>query len=231
MMNKSLAIAISGIAFIKPALAAYGKDFASFVNPFLGTEGPTSGSAYQGGNVFPGATLPFGAVKVGIDTTRWDTRYQANAGYTPEGNVTAITMLHVSGTGGAPTYGLIPQIPLTSIEGVNVLDNLTYMQERVVHDVAEVGYYKTELKNGIMAEMSASHHTGIMRYRFPENVGRYILVDISHYLPTRGKETQWYSNGRLDRSPDMTWYSGYGVYREGWALGRYKRGDALELAY
>ncbi|KIL87740.1 glycosyl hydrolase [Fusarium avenaceum] len=219
MMNKTLAIVISAVVFIKPALAANGKDFTSFVNPFLGTEGPTPGSAYQGGNVFPGASLPFGAVKVGIDTTRWDTRYQANAGYTPEGNVTAISMLHVSGTGGAPTYGLIPQMPLTSIEGVNVLDNLTYMQERVVHDVAEVGYYKTELKNGITAEVSASHHTGIMRYRFPENVGRHILVDISHYLPTRGKETQWYSNGRLDRSPDMTWYSGYGVYREGWALG------------
>jgi hypothetical protein len=87
------------------------------------------------------------------------------------------------------------------------------------------------LKNDITAEISASHHTGIMRYRFPENVGRHILVDISHCLPTRGKETQWYSNGRLDRSPDMTWYSGYGVYREGWALGKYKRGDAIELAY
>ncbi|KAH7013733.1 glycosyl hydrolase [Ilyonectria destructans] len=219
MMSKPRKLLASLAAIVQLARLVEGKDFTSYVNPFLGTEGPTPGSAYQGGNVFPGATLPFGAVKVGIDTTRWDTRYQANAGYTPEGNVTAITMLHVSGTGGAPTYGLIPQMPLTSIEGVNVLDNLTYMQPRVGHDVAEVGYYRTELKNGITAEMSASQHVGIMKYQFPDNEDRNVLVDISHYLPTRGKDTQWYSNGELERSADGTWYSGYGIYREGWALG------------
>lgn len=197
------------------------RDYGTLVNPFLGTEGPTPGSAYQGGNVFPGVTRPFGAVKVGIDTTRWDTDYQANAGYTPEGNVTAITMLHVSGTGGAPTYGLIPQMPLTTIEGVNLLDNLTYMQPRVGHDVAEVGYYKTQFASGVVAEMSASMHAGIIKYEFPKDGGRHILVDISHYLPTRGKETQWYSNGKIEKSEDGEWYTGYGVYREGWALGKF----------
>lgn len=136
MRSKPRYLLASLAALVQLARVVEGKDLTSYVNPFLGTEGPTPGSAYQGRNVFPGATLPFGAVKVGIDTTRWDTRYQANAGYTPEGNVTAITILHVSGTGGAPTYGLIPQMPLTSIEGVNVLDNLTYMQQRVGHDVA-----------------------------------------------------------------------------------------------
>ncbi|KAM0227880.1 hypothetical protein ACHAPO_011169 [Fusarium lateritium] len=219
IMGNTQKLVAAFLAFVPIALAAESRDFTPYVNPFLGTEGPTPGSAYQGGNVFPGATLPFGAVKVGIDTTRWDTRYQANAGYTPEGNVTAITMLHVSGTGGAPTYGLIPQMPLTSIEGVNMLDNLTYMQERVGHDVAEVGYYRTELKNGIIVEISASQHAGIMKYDFPADEDRNVLVDISHYLPTRGKETQWYSNGKLERNPDGSRYSGYGVYREGWALG------------
>jgi putative alpha-1,2-mannosidase len=46
------------------------KDYTQHVNLFIGTEGPVAGSAYSAGNVFPGATLPFGAVKVGIDTTR-----------------------------------------------------------------------------------------------------------------------------------------------------------------
>ena len=46
------------------------KDFTKHVNLFIGTEGPVPGSAYSAGNVFPGASLPFGAVKVGIDTTR-----------------------------------------------------------------------------------------------------------------------------------------------------------------
>lgn len=41
-------------------------------------------------------------------------------------------MMHESGTGGAPKYGVIPQMPLTSIEApVNLLDNQTYAQPRV----------------------------------------------------------------------------------------------------
>ncbi|KAK8037950.1 glycosyl hydrolase [Apiospora phragmitis] len=103
------------------------RDYTKHVALFIGTEGPVPGSAYSAGNVFPGATLPFGAVKVGIDTTRWNVSFAANAGYTPDGNVTAIAMLHESGTGGAPTYGLIPQMPLVTIEGVNLFDNLTYI--------------------------------------------------------------------------------------------------------
>ncbi|PNH37882.1 hypothetical protein VD0002_g2913 [Verticillium dahliae] len=218
-MRIRFAISVSLAGAISPCEAARERDYTSHVNPFLGTEGPIPGSAYQGGNVFPGATLPFGAVKVGIDTTRWDTNYQANAGYTPEGNVTGISMLHVSGTGGAPTYGLIPQMPLTSLEGVNLLDNLTYMQPRTEHDTATVGYYKTSLQNGVVAEMSASMHSGIMKYSFPSSGNQHIIVDLSHYLPTRGKESQWYSNGRIELSDDGSWYTGYGVYREGWALG------------
>ncbi|XXH03797.1 hypothetical protein Hte_010203 [Hypoxylon texense] len=144
----------------------------------------------------------------------------ANAGYTPDGNVTGITMLHESGTGGAPTYGLIPQMPLTTLEGVNVLDNITYMQPRICEDVAQVGYYKTQLQNGVTAEMSASMHAGIMKYTYPEDAdGRFVLVDLSHFIPSTGKKEQWYSNGKLERSDDGTSYSGYGVYREGWAWG------------
>ncbi|EQB45904.1 hypothetical protein CGLO_15142 [Colletotrichum gloeosporioides Cg-14] len=214
---RTFAVGVSAVAAGLFGVAE-AKDFTPHVDLFLGTEGP-DGSSYQGGNVFPGPTLPFGAVKVGIDTTRWDTRYQANAGYTVEGNVTAITMLHVSGTGGAPTYGLIPQMPLTTLEGVNLLDNITYMQPRVGHDVAEVGYYKTVLESGVTAEMSASMHAGIIKYEFSKDGGRHVLVDLSHYLPTRGKESQWYSNGFLERSEDGSTPSGYGIYREGWSLG------------
>lgn len=42
-----------------------------YVNQFIGTQGTVPGTSYNGGNVFPGATLPFGAVKVGIDTTEY----------------------------------------------------------------------------------------------------------------------------------------------------------------
>jgi len=93
-------------------------------------------------------------------------------------------MLHESGTGGAPKYGVVPQMPLTSLVGVNVLDNLTYMQPRIGNDTATVGYYRTHLQNGVVAEISASQHAGIMQYTYPtSSSGKYVLADLSHYLP------------------------------------------------
>jgi putative alpha-1,2-mannosidase len=55
---------------LSTALLTSATDYTRYVNLFIGTEGPKPGSAYSSGNVFPGASLPFGAVKVGIDTTR-----------------------------------------------------------------------------------------------------------------------------------------------------------------
>lgn len=79
---------------------------ADYVDLLIGTEGPTPGSAIAGGNAFPGAALPWGMAKVGIDTSYIgldDLAVDCNAGYSPLGNVTGVSMLHVSGTGGNPT--------------------------------------------------------------------------------------------------------------------------------
>lgn len=63
------------------------QDLTKYVNPFIGTEGQGNpGTAINGGNVFPGAAMPFGVVKFGVDTTAFDwTNVDADAGYTPEG--------------------------------------------------------------------------------------------------------------------------------------------------
>lgn len=126
-------------------------------------------------------------------------------------------MLHESGTGGAVKYGVISQMPLTSADSFNVLDNTTYMQARTTKDSASVGYYKTSLENGVTAEMSASRHAGIIQYSFPDVEKKYVLVDLSHYLPTNGETQlgQMYSNGRIDLSDDGQKYTGYGIWRGG----------------
>ena len=130
-------------------------------------------------------------------------------------------MLHESGTGGAPKYGVVAQMPLTSLDGVNLLDNLTYMQPRVGNDTASIGHYTTRLQNGVKAEMSATMHGGIMRYTFPDSGDKYLLVDISHYLPTQDEPvaSQKYSNGMISLSDDGSMYSGYGTWRGGWNEG------------
>lgn len=108
-------------------------DLSQYVNALMGSEGPIPGTGYGGGDIFVGGARPFGVAKVGIDSTpaNWSTAI-LNGGYTPDGNVTGISMMHESGTGGSPKYGLISQMPLTSVElPVNILDNNTYSQPRV----------------------------------------------------------------------------------------------------
>ena len=85
-----------------------------------------------GGDVFVGGAVPFGMVKLGLDSYELPINQSAiNGGYTPKGKVTGISMLHESGTGGGPKYGFPAQMPLAYLDGVNLLDNLTYWQDRV----------------------------------------------------------------------------------------------------
>ncbi|KAL2815526.1 glycosyl hydrolase family 92-domain-containing protein [Aspergillus granulosus] len=197
-------------------------DYSRYVNPFIGAEGPFPGQGYGGGDIFVGGARPFGVAKVGIDTTaaNWSIAV-LNGGWTPDGNVTAITMMHESGTGGAPKYGIIPQMPLTSISPpVNILDNLTYSQPRIGQDTASVGYFRTQLQNGVQIELSASRHAGIMEYSFPKGE-KHILVDLSHYLPGSPNDPngQFYIGGEIQLLENGQSYSGYGTYIGGWNNG------------
>lgn len=97
-----------------------------------------------------GGAVPFGMVKLGIDTFELPVNQSAlNGGWTPKGKVTGISLMHESGTGGGPKYvrtslsqnsvltldlryGFPAQMPLTAMEApVNILDNVTYWQDRV----------------------------------------------------------------------------------------------------
>lgn len=199
-----------------PATASHETNWTQYVNPFIGTEGTVPGTSFNGGNVFPGATVPFGAVKLGPDTTSFNASIGVNAGYTPDGNVTAFSLMHVSGTGGGPVYGVVSQMPLATLEEVNMLDNITYMEPREGKDVAEVGYYKSTFKNGIVTEMSTTSHVGMLQYDFNNTAGAsHILVDVSHFLPASGggPQSQFYSNGEIKIDKHGQRYTGSGVYR------------------
>ena len=80
---------------VSTAVTDASNELTQFVNPFIGTEGQGyPGTAINSGNVFPGAALPFGVVKFGIDTTAFDwTNVDADAGYTPDGYGTMYSSL------------------------------------------------------------------------------------------------------------------------------------------
>ncbi|EMD86541.1 glycoside hydrolase family 92 protein [Bipolaris maydis ATCC 48331] len=204
-------------------LAASQFDYSQYVNPFWGTEGPIPNYTFGGGAVFVGAAVPYGVVKLTMDTYVKNTSIAAlQGGYTPNGLITGFSMMHESGTGGCSKYGVISQMPLTNIEApVNLLDNRTYWQERVGQDHASVGYFRTNLENGVTTELSATRHAGILHYEFPKDEKKHILVDVSHYLPNvvGGYCTQTFRQGKIKISPDRKSYRGYGTFAGGFNEG------------
>lgn len=95
-MAISLTSAIVSLAY-PLSIAAAQVDYSQYVNPLIGSSGPMEGLAFGGGDTFVGGALPFGVVKVGIDTYEENvTMNTLNGGYTPNGKVTAISMLHES---------------------------------------------------------------------------------------------------------------------------------------
>jgi putative alpha-1,2-mannosidase len=193
------------------------------VNPFWGTVGSIPNYTFGGGAVFVGAAVPFGVVKLTMDTFVKNTSIAAlQGGYTPNGLITGFSMMHESGTGGCSKYGVVSQMPLTTIEApVNLLDNRTYWQQRVGNDEASIGYFKTELESGVKTELSATRHAGFYQYEFPAQSKKHILVDVSHYLPNvvGGYCTQTYREGEIKLSEDRKSYQGHGTYAGGFNEG------------
>ncbi|KAI2781880.1 glycoside hydrolase family 92 protein [Daldinia loculata] len=183
------------------------QELSQFVLPFAGS--------VNGGNTFPGVSLPFGMVKLGPDLYTGSDSY---SGYQSNGNFTGFSLLHESGTGGAPKYGVVSQLPV-----VGSIDNPLTDQgiSRSKADDARLGYYKSSLSNGITVELGATGKAGLFQYQFPDDAdGTNVIVDVSHVLPSfRGQGLgQNYLGGNISvsKTDDGVRYQGSGSYDNGW---------------
>jgi putative alpha-1,2-mannosidase len=125
-------------------------------------------------------------------------------------------MLHESGTGGAPKYGVVSQMPVIG----NISNPVAnFSQARASADQGSVGYYKTFLANGITVELAATEHAGLYSYSFPNGSTPSVVVDVSHVLSSfRGLGwEQHYSGGSFNISQEGH-YTGSGTYNNGWKL-------------
>ncbi|KAI0030576.1 glycoside hydrolase family 92 protein [Vararia minispora EC-137] len=141
-------------------------DPSSFVNLFIGVT--------NGGHVFPGATLPHGMAKAGMDTDSPG----AQAGYDadPQFNVVGFSSLHDSGTGGGISLSHFKIFPtlncpngfdscLTSANSRKVPRKLK--SDGTVDDFASPGYFSTNLTNGVRVELTAASRASLQRHTFP----------------------------------------------------------------
>ncbi|CAN8104585.1 unnamed protein product [Discula destructiva] len=194
------------LAALTPATLAL--DLTTYVSPNTGEAG--------GGNTFPGVTWPGGIVKLGPDLYDGSDAY---SGYDSDGNFTGFSMLHESGTGGAPKYGVVSQMPVLGDIANPLAD---HNDTRASVDVAEVGYYQAFLGSGITVELAGSERAGFYQYTFPEsNETNNVVVDVSHVLSSyRGQGLgQAYLGGNMEvvgGNSSGSYYQGYGSYNNGW---------------
>jgi putative alpha-1,2-mannosidase len=140
-------------------------DFVKYVNPFIGTKGE--------GNIFPGACLPYGMVKLGPDCGNKIT----NSGFIPDEPINGFSHTHVSGTGGGPKYGNILVMPF------NGDIRLGDMSSQPDNYSASPGYFSVNLeRHRIKAELSASHSVGFHKYTFIDSIKKGILIDAGSFL-------------------------------------------------
>lgn len=168
--------------------------------------------------MFPGVVpAPFSVVKLGPDCHDGADAY---SGYLPTGNITGFSLMHESGTGGAPKYGVVSQMPVT-VSVDNPLVDLS--QPRATPDIAQIGFYVSNLSSGVNVELAGTNHAALLSYSFPASSDSSIVVDVSHVLPSYrgdGRWSQHYINGSIGVSPDGH-YEGSGTYDNGWNLGTF----------
>ncbi|MFJ8033212.1 GH92 family glycosyl hydrolase [Streptomyces sp. NPDC096032] len=163
-----------------PALAATAapaglvKDPTPYVDPLIGTR--------NGGNVFPGAVVPFGMLSWSPENTRGDaTRTAAPGGYQYDATrVRGFSLTHMSGTGCAGGSGDIPFFPyageVTTSPASDTKDAVYASDFTHADETAEPGHYKVGLASGVTADLTATARTGSARFTYPSGRPASLLV-------------------------------------------------------
>jgi putative alpha-1,2-mannosidase len=155
-------------------------------------------------------------VKLGPDL--YDGASDNYSGYSSTGNFSGFSMMHEQGTGGAPKYGTVAQLPLVGSVS-DPLSNKTV--QRGAPDQGSVGYYQAKTSQNVIVELAATSHAGMYQYTFPAgSTQNNILVDVSHVLPSfrtgeAGGLGQEYQGGEFTLFQDGH-YEAWGVYNMGW---------------
>ena len=151
-----------------------------FVDPLIGT-----GGVFNIGATFPGATTPFGLVRLGPDTTLESGALGVlhAAGYWYEDDhIEGFSHLHLAGTG-VTDYGNVMFMPTVGMDDTKTSEG--GYRQAFSHDEeeAEAGYYSVTLEDtGIQVELTATAHMGMQRYTFGPTDEAVVLLDLGHTL-------------------------------------------------
>ncbi|MDD4192464.1 MAG: GH92 family glycosyl hydrolase [Mangrovibacterium sp.] len=144
-------------------------DPLAYVDPFICTEG-------DNGQLYPGASYPFGMVQLSPETEG-----DSHVGYYYEDEyIEGFSHLRIAGGGSKGKGGGLLIKP-----GIGAFTSkISEFREKYVkaEEKASAGYYKTVLESGVQVELTVSERAGFHRYTFPEakKENRYVVVELSH---------------------------------------------------
>ncbi|WP_369029490.1 GH92 family glycosyl hydrolase [Streptomyces adonidis] len=150
------------------------EDPIPYVDPLIGTR--------NGGDVFPGAVVPFGMLSWSPENTRGDaTRTAAPGGYHYDATrIRGFSLTHMSGTGCAGGSGDIPFFPyagqVTSSPASDTQDAVYAADFSHAGETAEPGHYRVGLASGVTADLTATTRTGSARFTYPPDRPASMLI-------------------------------------------------------
>ncbi len=167
---KKYILPILNILLISSIGFAQTGNYASYVNPFIGTDGH--------GHTFPGATVPFGMVQLSPDT-RIDGSWDGCSGYHHSDSIIyGFSHTHLSGTG-CSDYGDVMIMPMM---GAPSFDNKIYSSKYShKYEKASAGFYSVKLEDdNIDVELTATTRVGLHKYTFNKDGDASIILDLLH---------------------------------------------------
>jgi predicted alpha-1,2-mannosidase len=159
-------IILAGMLFVSCKQSETLKDYAQYVNPFIGTDGT--------GHTFPGPCMPFGMVQPGPDNR--DNGWDYTSGYQYRDSVfMGFSQTRINGAG-ISEFGDILLQPITG----NTMGNFALGYDKQ-SEKASPGYYTVTLNNRVKAELTCTERVAFHRYTYPERNAK-LLVDLQHGL-------------------------------------------------
>jgi len=152
------------------SLASHDNDMVTnWVDPFIATQG-------DHGQLYPGATTPFGLVKLSPETPGGgQSGYQYEEKY-----IYGFSHLRTDGSGCTGAGGNILLQP-----GIGDFKSKKedYKEEYIKDsERASSGYYAVKYKSGVFSELTVTPRVGFHEYTFPDSDSCYVLLDLSHSL-------------------------------------------------
>ena len=156
-------------------------EIGKWVNPFIGT----GGIPWVCANNFPGATLPFGMVRLSPETASMIINEKAintSGYYYPDNEILGFSHTRLVGTG-ATDGGHFLVIP-----SVEIMENGSPYKEQLFSfshsdELAFPGYYAVKLPDpNVLVELTSTERVGVHRYTFDSEETPSILINVTNAL-------------------------------------------------